>query len=70
MGAGHRGSATLTMDNDGRSTPAGRSGPGNGLVGLTERVAALGGTVSTARTGGDGFRLVATLPLGRTPELP
>ena len=38
-------------------------GAGFGLIGLRERVAALGGSVATARIG-HGFRLEARLPLG------
>jgi signal transduction histidine kinase len=37
---------------------------GTGLVGLTDRVAALGGTVSITSPEGGGTRLVAELPLG------
>jgi two-component system sensor histidine kinase DesK len=52
----------LTMENDG--VPAGEpAGLGNGLLGLRERLAALGGTVTAARVGGDRFRLAGELPL-------
>ncbi|MEU8384637.1 histidine kinase [Streptosporangium sp. NPDC048865] len=55
------GSAVLEMANDGVSGVDGRGG--TGLVGLSERVAAIGGTV-TAGPGGPGeFRLRATVPL-------
>ncbi|MEU4404878.1 histidine kinase [Streptosporangium sp. NPDC023963] len=56
------GSVVLTMTNDGVEGVEGRGG--TGLVGLSERVAAIGGTV-TAGPGGPGeFRLRATVPLG------
>jgi len=39
---------------------------GHGLVGIRERVAALGGTLDVGRGESGGFRLVAALPLGGT----
>jgi two-component system sensor histidine kinase DesK len=36
---------------------------GGGLIGLTERITALGGSVSAARTPPDGFQLSVELPL-------
>lgn len=55
------GSAVLEMTNDGVDGVSGRGG--TGLIGLSERVAAIGGTV-TAGPGGPGeFRLRATVPL-------
>ncbi len=60
------GTATLTMTNDGVAPAGGRLELGNGLVGLTERITALGGTVTASRDGGD-FRLVATLAPGGPP---
>lgn len=58
------GTVVLTMENDG--APAGDEPvrPGNGLAGLTERVAAAGGTVTAGHRAPDGFRLVATVPAG------
>ncbi|WP_344919201.1 sensor histidine kinase [Streptosporangium oxazolinicum] len=58
------GSAVLEMTNDGVDRAARVDGRGGtGLVGLSERVAAIGGTV-TAGPGGPGrFRLRATVPL-------
>lgn len=40
---------------------------GHGLVGIRERVAALGGTIDVGRGESGGFRLVAALPLGDPP---
>lgn len=37
---------------------------GNGLTGLTERLEAVGGTLSAGATGKKGFRLLARIPLG------
>ncbi|MDA2815038.1 histidine kinase [Nocardiopsis sp. RSe5-2] len=39
-------------------------GRGNGLTGLAERVAAVGGTLEARRSGRDGFLLRAVLPVG------
>ncbi|WNB84666.1 sensor histidine kinase [Cellulomonas sp. ATA003] len=53
--------AVLTVTNDG--VPAGPAGtPGSGLIGLTERLAQVGGTLATD-AGGDRFTLRATVPL-------
>jgi two-component system sensor histidine kinase DesK len=62
-GAG-AGEVTLTMDNDGVRAPAveTRVRFGSGLVGLAERLAALGGTATAERHGKDSFRLTVTLP--------
>jgi signal transduction histidine kinase len=38
-------------------------GGGNGLVGMGERVAALGGRLQAGPRPGGGFRVVATIPL-------
>lgn len=42
---------------------------GHGLSGLRERLAALGGSLTTARTSAGGFRLVAVLPLADSADL-
>jgi two-component system sensor histidine kinase DesK len=52
--------ATLTVTDDGRG-PAG--GQGSGLAGISERVAALGGTVECGAAPGRGFRLRAVVPV-------
>ena len=52
----------LEIHND-RAEESKSPGGGNGLVGLSERVAASGGTVSGARTKEGGFLLRAVLPL-------
>lgn len=61
------GTVALTMENDG--VPGGEEAvrPGNGLVGLGERLAPRGGEIITQRYGVSGFRLVAVLPAGAAP---
>ncbi|PSK98585.1 two-component system sensor histidine kinase DesK [Murinocardiopsis flavida] len=49
--------------NDGSPEGAGQAPFGNGLTGLTERTAAVGGTISASATAGDGFLLRAVLPV-------
>jgi two-component system, NarL family, sensor histidine kinase DesK len=56
---------TLTMDNDGVTNHT--EGSGSGLVGLTERITGLGGSVATQRERPDRFRLTVSLPLQETP---
>ncbi|WP_119295616.1 sensor histidine kinase [Streptomyces sp. YIM 130001] len=50
----------LSVEDDGAG-PSGAA-PGNGLAGLTERLAAAGGTLETGAAPGHGFRLVARVP--------
>ncbi|WP_338703759.1 sensor histidine kinase [Streptomyces sp. Q6] len=50
----------LTVEDDGRG-PAGASA-GNGLTGLAERLAEVGGTLETGAARGRGFHLVARVP--------
>ncbi|MFG2878492.1 sensor histidine kinase [Streptomyces sp. NPDC048337] len=52
----------LTVADDGCGAPA--APPGNGLTGLTERLEAVGGSLSAGPSGKTGFRLVARIPLG------
>ena len=54
----------IEVENDGR-TPAGAEAarPGNGLLGMTERAAAVGGELDAGPTAGGGFRVRARLPV-------
>jgi signal transduction histidine kinase len=58
----------VRIDDDGPAVAGGESGGGNGLVGMRERAAALGGTVTSGLRPDGGFRVGATLPL--TPPGP
>ena len=55
---------TLRMDNDRVHTPAAGSG-GSGLAGLGERLAGLGGSITTGHPRNGHFRLEASLPVRR-----
>ncbi len=50
---------TIEVTDDGRGGPA---GPGNGIRGMKERAAALGGTVDAGPIAEGGFRVTAHLP--------
>jgi signal transduction histidine kinase len=54
---------TVRVDDDGRSPAAPGDGSGNGIRGMRERVAALGGELSAGARPGGGFRVQARLPL-------
>lgn len=65
--AGH---LVVDIHNDGTGTrSANRAGPGYGLVGMTERVGALGGSLRAGPERGRTWRLTARLPLERTGML-
>jgi signal transduction histidine kinase len=53
----------IVVDNECARTPAGGGKPGHGLLGMSERVAALGGDLRAAHRPDGGFRLAVTLPL-------
>ena len=57
------GQLRLTVDDDGPATGADAGGTGNGLAGMRERAAALGGTVEAGTRPDGGFRVLAVLPI-------
>ncbi|MDQ0785562.1 sensor histidine kinase [Streptomyces sp. B3I8] len=65
----------LRIDDDGPATGADAGGSGNGLAGMRERAAGLGGTIEAGTRADGGFRVLAVLPLRAsaadgTPEPP
>ncbi|MGC5567310.1 sensor histidine kinase [Streptomyces sp. FR-108] len=64
------GALRLRIDDDGPATGEEAGGSGNGLAGMRERAAALGGTIEAGPREGGGFRVLAVLPLkkSRIPE--
>jgi signal transduction histidine kinase len=54
----------LEVVDDGTPTRVGEATTGQGLVGMRERVALLGGELETGHREGGGFRVAARLPVG------
>jgi two-component system sensor histidine kinase UhpB len=61
------GDITVTVSDDGQGMPASR-GPGFGLIGMSERVRALGGRLDIANRSESGFAVVAVLPRPERPS--
>lgn len=59
----------LCIDDDGPATGADAGGSGNGLAGMRERAAALGGTIEAGSRDDGGFRVLAVLPLRTAAEV-
>ncbi|MHB9755484.1 sensor histidine kinase [Streptomyces sp. BYX5S] len=60
-------SLVLRVVDDGRASPDAAPLPGIGLLGMRERVTALGGTLRAGPRAGGGFEVLAELPVERTP---
>jgi signal transduction histidine kinase len=58
---------TVQVDNDGTGDGARPAGPGLGLIGMRERVAALGGRLHAGPQDGGGFQVRADLPARAQP---
>lgn len=56
----------IRVDDDGKATPVTAPTPGVGLLGMRERVTALGGRLRAEPRGEGGFTVQAELPLART----
>jgi signal transduction histidine kinase len=56
----------LEVRDDGRGGTNG-DGDGNGLIGMRERVALLGGTLEVGPLAGGGYRVAASIPAGEAP---
>ena len=56
---------SMVVENDGAPAPASPGPEAHGLVGMRERVAALGGTLRAGPRPAGGFRVTAELPMGR-----
>jgi signal transduction histidine kinase len=54
---------TVQVGDDGRGPASNGAGQGNGIRGMRERAAALGGELTTGPRPGGGFRVLARLPL-------
>jgi len=58
---------TVQVDDDGEGTGTQSAGPGLGLIGMRERVSALGGRLHAGPQPRGGFRVRAELPVRAAP---
>ncbi|MET7849850.1 sensor histidine kinase [Streptomyces avermitilis] len=65
---GTQGVLRLRIDDDGPAAGVDAGGSGNGLAGMRERAAALGGTIEAGPRADGGFRVLAVLPFRAPPE--
>lgn len=61
------GRLVVSVADDGRGGAPARPGRGTGLAGLTDRVEAVGGTLTVVSPKGSGTRVTAELPLDSEP---
>ncbi|WP_024287585.1 sensor histidine kinase [Cellulomonas sp. KRMCY2] len=61
-------SLVLEVSDDGRGAAAGTDGAGQGVLGMRERAAMLGGTLTVGPRPGGGYRVRAEIPLPRIEE--
>jgi signal transduction histidine kinase len=62
-----REAVTIEVSDDGPGDDDGRATPGNGLRGMRERAAAVGGSVDAGRRAGGGWQVRASLPISAAP---
>ncbi|MFI6473654.1 sensor histidine kinase [Streptomyces sp. NPDC050516] len=62
------GALVLRIDDGGPPSGGDAGGSGNGLIGMRERAAALGGTIDAGPVPAGGFRVTARLPLAAHPK--
>jgi signal transduction histidine kinase len=60
---------TVTVRDDGPGGEAGQGAPGHGIIGMTERAHAVGGTLRVGPLPGHGFLVVASLPVLPRPDV-
>jgi signal transduction histidine kinase len=59
---------TIRDDGDAAAGPPAESAGGHGLIGMRERAALFGGTLTAGRRDGHGFEVHAQLPYGKARE--
>ncbi|MFN3258160.1 MAG: sensor histidine kinase [Ilumatobacter sp.] len=67
--ARHDDHVDICIVDDGRGAASGHTEPGFGIVGMSERVAAVGGTIKVGWRTGGGWQVIARLPLEPTRQV-